>query len=300
MYLAGLLLAEAGKADALICVAGLKQYSIAYGHLWEMAEEVERLHERAMALQNAKREQGGQSRSLNQLLLAPAGHMGDMGPWGLDGGPSYMGGHSPGDTHIGGFSDHRTMPDNRGQHAQQGGMGVDGLDFSHSLGYNGNGGSGSSSGHRRPSVDGNPSFQLPPIQDLTGFADQAGSGASGGHRQFRSPNLPGTSSIAPELRSISMGMPSGSGSGMSLGLGSSLAAGFGREPGTTGGYMLQSHPTGLGSGTMANDRFDAAASVIPSPDARSSSFSVTDGSDKGKAREEWHKTGAGAVLVRLT
>lgn len=237
-----------------------------------MAEEVERAHELAVA---AQREYASHERSssLSQLLLAPVGHMGDMGPWGLDSGPVYMGGHSTSgrNNHRAGTSGQMGTSNFDPQisqiHAQAGGLSIN-----------------------------NSQYQLPPIQDIGGFADPLSSGIGGGsgsgvgngngntsgNRQFRSPTLPGTSSIAPELRSMG------------------LHTGFGREPTTTstaagsgsGGYGR--HSISMGSGLGTGDR---AVSMLPSPDARSASFSMTDGSDKGKAREEWHKTGAGAVLV---
>lgn len=79
IFLAGLMLAEAGKSEYLACVAGLKQYSISFGHLWELAEEVEHVYT------SRWRHPFPSNSSLSHLLLAPAGHLGPMGPWGLDG-----------------------------------------------------------------------------------------------------------------------------------------------------------------------------------------------------------------------
>lgn len=39
-----MILAKAGRPECKTCIAGLRQYSIAFGHLWEVAEEVEQLY----------------------------------------------------------------------------------------------------------------------------------------------------------------------------------------------------------------------------------------------------------------
>jgi hypothetical protein len=41
IYEAGLYLAKQGKEECLICIAGLKQYSIPFPSVWALAEEVE-------------------------------------------------------------------------------------------------------------------------------------------------------------------------------------------------------------------------------------------------------------------
>ena len=44
IYQAGIYLAENGREECLACVAGLRQYAIAYPRLWEIADEVEKLY----------------------------------------------------------------------------------------------------------------------------------------------------------------------------------------------------------------------------------------------------------------
>ena len=268
VYLAGLLLAESGKDEALVCVAGLKQYSIAYGYLWELAEEVEKLHERSVAdLRSAQREMQGLERalSLDQRLLAPVGHMGDMGPWGLDVGQSFMS-TSPGP----GSTSARSPFD--GAMASGGPRSGVSSHFSGLSSANDMTFGQSTGGDRRYSHNNDNALHLPPIQDLANLADTAQGGSShhvkntgrGGSHQFQSPSLPGTSSLAPELRSLgSMGPVRDTSK-------------LGRQYG------------------QGND----GPSMVPSPGGRSGSISLTE-SDKGKAKEDWHKTGAGAVLVSL-
>jgi hypothetical protein len=47
-YIAGQILARAGRIECKPCIAGLRQCSIAFGHLWELAEEVEQIYRAAV------------------------------------------------------------------------------------------------------------------------------------------------------------------------------------------------------------------------------------------------------------
>lgn len=77
-YLAGLILARSGKSECKPCIAGLRQYSIAFGHLWELAEEVEGIYQstisraQSMKLPPIVPSGSGGSMSVNHLLSSPA------------------------------------------------------------------------------------------------------------------------------------------------------------------------------------------------------------------------------------
>lgn len=49
IYMAGLSLARTGRAECKSCIAGLRQYSIAYGYLWDSADELERVYQSSMS-----------------------------------------------------------------------------------------------------------------------------------------------------------------------------------------------------------------------------------------------------------
>jgi hypothetical protein len=52
IYEAGLHLAKQGKEECLICVAGLKQYSIPFPSVWVLAEEIETIFASTIAFRN--------------------------------------------------------------------------------------------------------------------------------------------------------------------------------------------------------------------------------------------------------
>jgi len=52
IYEAGLYLAKQGKEECLICVAGLKQYSIPFPSVWVLAEEIETIFASTIAFRN--------------------------------------------------------------------------------------------------------------------------------------------------------------------------------------------------------------------------------------------------------
>jgi hypothetical protein len=52
IYEAGLYLAKQGKEECLICVAGLKQYSIPFPCVWVLAEEIETVFASTIAFRN--------------------------------------------------------------------------------------------------------------------------------------------------------------------------------------------------------------------------------------------------------
>lgn len=54
IYEAGLYLAKQGKEECLICVEGLKQYSIPFPSVWVLAEEIEGIFASTVAVRNAQ------------------------------------------------------------------------------------------------------------------------------------------------------------------------------------------------------------------------------------------------------
>jgi hypothetical protein len=44
IWLAGCYLAESGRDECRICIAALRQYSVSFGHLWDLADEIESIY----------------------------------------------------------------------------------------------------------------------------------------------------------------------------------------------------------------------------------------------------------------
>lgn len=87
-YVAGVVLARASRPEYKTCVAGLRQYSIAFGHLWEQAEELEQIYRSSLSTrQSSFSAPSGSgmihgSMTVDQLLSAPAATNGFSGAGG--------------------------------------------------------------------------------------------------------------------------------------------------------------------------------------------------------------------------
>lgn len=83
MYLAGKVLANSGKEESKSCIAGLRQFSLAYPHLWELADELDTVYASRTGRHFNEPSPNLEFTTVEQILAnaVPAGHLGPMGPW---------------------------------------------------------------------------------------------------------------------------------------------------------------------------------------------------------------------------